>query len=121
MRAAPLGGYFADDLDRVVEHARRSAEVTHAHPEGIAGATAVAVAAAWTWRIGGGGGPSFASLIDLVLPYVPESEVHGRLLARGCTRLSGLPHCVVSRRFPCQLGYGGMVPAGRVELPLDGF
>ena len=46
MRVAPLGAYFADDLDRVVDEARRSAIVTHAHPEGQAGAIAVAVAAA---------------------------------------------------------------------------
>jgi ADP-ribosylglycohydrolase len=45
MRAAPLGAYFADDLDAAIEHARRSAEVTHAHVEGVAGAIAVAVAA----------------------------------------------------------------------------
>ncbi len=39
MRVAPLGAYFAGETDAVVEHARRSAEVTHAHPEGKAGAT----------------------------------------------------------------------------------
>lgn len=50
MRVAPLGAYFADDLDAAIENARRSAEVTHAHPEGVAGAIAVAVAAALTWR-----------------------------------------------------------------------
>jgi ADP-ribosylglycohydrolase len=79
MRIAPLGAYFADDIDLVVAQARRSAEVTHAHPEAIAGAIAVAVAAAWAWRIGQGAAPSFTTLIDLVLPYVPESEVHSRL------------------------------------------
>lgn len=46
MRSAPIGAYFADDLDAVVEHAGRSAAPTHAHPDGIAGAVAVAVAAA---------------------------------------------------------------------------
>ncbi len=46
MRIAPLGAFFADDLDRVVEQARLSAEVTHRHSEGIAGAIATAVAAA---------------------------------------------------------------------------
>jgi ADP-ribosylglycohydrolase len=46
MRVAPLGAWFADDLDRVVSEARASAVVTHAHPEGQAGAIAVAVAAA---------------------------------------------------------------------------
>jgi len=46
MRSAPIGAFFADDLDAVVEHASRSAAPTHAHPDGIAGAIAVAVATA---------------------------------------------------------------------------
>lgn len=46
MRVAPLGAYFHRDLDRVVEQAAASSEVTHAHPEAVAGAVAVAVAAA---------------------------------------------------------------------------
>lgn len=52
MRVGPLGAYFAGDLDKVVSEARASAEVTHFHPEGQAGAIAIAVAAAWAcqWR-----------------------------------------------------------------------
>src|SRR5262249_24865105 len=50
MRVAPLGAYFADDLDRAAREADLSAEVTHAHPEGRAGAVAVAVATALAWR-----------------------------------------------------------------------
>jgi ADP-ribosylglycohydrolase len=46
MRAAPIGAFFAPNLALVVEQARLSAVVTHAHPEGAAGAIAVAVAAA---------------------------------------------------------------------------
>ncbi|HEX3763824.1 MAG TPA: ADP-ribosylglycohydrolase family protein [Kofleriaceae bacterium] len=46
MRSAPIGAYFADDLDAVVAHAARSAAPTHAHPDGVAGAIAIAVAAA---------------------------------------------------------------------------
>ncbi|MFE9580987.1 ADP-ribosylglycohydrolase family protein [Nocardia sp. NPDC006044] len=46
MRVAPLGAWFADDIDRVVMEATASAEVTHAHPDAVAGAVAVAVAAA---------------------------------------------------------------------------
>ncbi|MBX2798553.1 MAG: ADP-ribosylglycohydrolase family protein [Myxococcales bacterium] len=46
MRVAPLGAWFADDLNTVVEQARRSAEVTHANNNGIAGAIFVALAAA---------------------------------------------------------------------------
>jgi len=46
MRAAPIGAYFAPDLERVRFEALRSAEPTHAHPDGAAGAVAVAIAAA---------------------------------------------------------------------------
>ena len=46
MRVGPLGAYFAADLPRLVEEATLSAAVTHAHPEGQAGAVAVALAAA---------------------------------------------------------------------------
>jgi ADP-ribosylglycohydrolase len=38
MRVAPVGAYFADDLDLVVTQARKSAEITHTHPQAIAGA-----------------------------------------------------------------------------------
>src|SRR5262245_23558596 len=51
MRIAPLAGYFAaDDYATVAEQARLSAEVTHAHPEGIAGGAAAAVAGAYAWK-----------------------------------------------------------------------
>lgn len=46
MRAAPIGAYFADDMDKVLHYAKASAEVTHAHMEGIAGAMAAAAASA---------------------------------------------------------------------------
>jgi ADP-ribosylglycohydrolase len=45
MRAAPVGAYFAKDgVAVVIEQAKRSAAVTHAHEEGQAGAVAVALA-----------------------------------------------------------------------------
>jgi hypothetical protein len=50
MRVAPLGAYFADDLDMVVEQAERSATTTHCHAEAVAGAVAVALAAALAWE-----------------------------------------------------------------------
>ena len=46
MRVAPIGAYFADDMDKVLYYARASAEVTHAHIEGIVGAMAIAAASA---------------------------------------------------------------------------
>jgi ADP-ribosylglycohydrolase len=50
MRVAPVGAYFAHNLDLVVEQATLSAISTHCHPEAIAGAVAVAVAAAMAWQ-----------------------------------------------------------------------
>ena len=41
MRVSPVG-YAFNSLDDVLKHARRSAEVTHNHPEGIKGAQATA-------------------------------------------------------------------------------
>jgi ADP-ribosylglycohydrolase len=51
MRVAPLGAFFADrPLGVICDQARLSAEVTHAHAEGISGAIAIAVAAALAWQ-----------------------------------------------------------------------
>jgi ADP-ribosylglycohydrolase len=80
MRAAPVGAYFADDLDTVVAEAMKSAEVTHAHPEGIAGAVAVAVAAAWAWQLRRSSQrPSRSDFLDRVLARAPAGEVHSRI------------------------------------------
>jgi ADP-ribosylglycohydrolase len=50
MRVSPVG-WYCDDLDDVLAEARKSAEVTHNHPEGIKGAQAVA-SAVYMARIG---------------------------------------------------------------------
>lgn len=73
MRVAPLGAFFAGDLDRVVVEARRAAEITHAHPEGIAGAIAVAAAAALAT------GKKPKTLVERVIDVTPDSEVRDRL------------------------------------------
>jgi ADP-ribosylglycohydrolase len=75
MRVAPLGAYFADDLARAAEEAKLSAEVTHAHPDGIAGAVAVAVGAAVA-TAGRGDPPDDVRrrLWDAVLDLTPPSE-----------------------------------------------
>ncbi len=80
MRVAPIGGYFADDLDAVVEHARRSAVVTHAHPEAVAGAVAVAIGAAHAWRLREADeSPSVREFLELILPHVPDSVVREKI------------------------------------------
>ncbi|HYG74659.1 MAG TPA: ADP-ribosylglycohydrolase family protein [Planctomycetota bacterium] len=75
MRVAPLGAYFADDVSRAIDEARKSAEVTHAHPEGQAGAIAVAVAAAFAWnereKVSDQSG---TRLIECVLDHTPVGE-----------------------------------------------
>lgn len=75
MRVAPLGAWFADDLERVVAESTLSAKVTHAHPEGIAGAIAVAIAAAAAW-IGREQPLADARTViwDTVLERTPEGE-----------------------------------------------
>jgi ADP-ribosylglycohydrolase len=80
MRVAPLGAYFADDLDALVAHARASAEVTHAHPDGQAGAIAAALAAAYAhaWRRDRAALRGLG-LLDFVLARTPGSATREML------------------------------------------
>lgn len=77
MRVAPLGAFFADDPERAAAEARLSAVVTHAHPEGQAGAMAVAVAAALA---AGPAWPTGRDFIEAVTGFVPEGETRDGLL-----------------------------------------
>lgn len=83
MRIAPLGAYFAGDLDRAAEQAIRASEVTHAHPEGIAGAVVIAVAASFLARCRMTGTmPASGEVIDAVVPYlVPGATSKGAAVA----------------------------------------
>ena len=74
MRAAPIGGYFAGDPEGAAQQAKLSAEVTHAHPEGQAGAMAVAAAAAIAAQPGR---PIEAAFLEAVLPHIPAGLVRG--------------------------------------------
>jgi len=93
MRVPPLGAYHAGDLDRAASEAIASAEVTHAHPEGILGAVAVAVAAS----AAAGARAREAvlrpeDLLDAVDPYVPGGAVR-----RGLSRARNLLGAPVDR------------------------
>lgn len=101
MRVAPLGGYFADDLDAVASQAALSAEVTHAHPEGIAGAVAVAIAAAQAARLHGGTPPSCPDFLALVRPFLPSGQV-----AEGIQQAQNLPPGTTAREAARVLGSG---------------
>jgi ADP-ribosylglycohydrolase len=107
MRVAPVGAYFADDLDAAAEHAAKSAEVTHAHREATAGAIAVAVAAVWAWRLRDGTTPHTPQeFLDLILPLVPESEVKV-----GIRRARELPAGTPIQSAVGSLGNGSKVTA----------
>ncbi|POM27112.1 ADP-ribosylglycohydrolase [Actinomadura rubteroloni] len=105
MRVAPLGAYFADDPERAAEQAARSAEVTHAHPEGIAGAVATAVAASFAASRRGArvaAGDVLAAARDAVPP--------GSAVARGLDRALALlpaPAAEAAR----ELGNGARISA----------
>lgn len=76
MRVAPLGAFFKDDLNRLVEEARKSAMVTHYHLEGQAGAIAVALAAGLAARRILKFPKEF---FTEVLKYMPESKVKSQI------------------------------------------
>jgi ADP-ribosylglycohydrolase len=67
MRAAPIGGYFHGDPQRAAHEARLSAVITHAHPEGQAGAIAVAASIAAKRHCPRGG-----EFLSEVIHFVPE-------------------------------------------------
>ena len=97
MRAAPIGAYCSDDLDLTVSRACQSAVVTHAHPEGQAGAIAVAVATAWVAR----GGSRPAELFETVLAHTPRGATW-----QGVRRATDLPLGCDVRTAAAALGNG---------------
>ncbi|UWP87769.1 ADP-ribosylglycohydrolase family protein [Dactylosporangium fulvum] len=90
MRVAPLGAFFADDPDLAARQAALSAEVTHQHPEGVAGAVAVALAAAHAARHAEPG-----TLLRLVLNQLPPSDVRDGV-ARAARLLTATDPCEVA-------------------------
>ncbi|HEX6360305.1 ADP-ribosylglycohydrolase family protein [Actinophytocola sp.] len=98
MRVAPVGAWFADDLHEAARQAALSAEVTHAHPEAVAGAVAVAVAAALAARPDP---PPPRDFLDAVLHATPPGRVrHGVWATRG------LAHVPSAKIAVHQLGNG---------------
>jgi ADP-ribosylglycohydrolase len=105
MRSAPIGAYFADDLDALVANARASAEVTHAHPDGQAGAIAIALGAAYAClhraqdeRV------RSQTLLQFVLERVPSGETQQMLV-----RANGLPTGSSMELAASALGTGDQV------------
>ena len=81
MRVAPVGAYFAADPAEAVRQAHLSAVVTHAHPDGQAGAIAVAVAAAAAWDVRDSDRPDRGvALLEAAIAHTPDSQVRDGLL-----------------------------------------
>jgi ADP-ribosylglycohydrolase len=98
MRVAPLGAWFADDLVEAARQAARSAEVTHTHPDAVAGAIAVAVAAAIAARPDP---PAPRDFLNQVLQLVPPGRVH-----HGIWAARGLAHVPSPKIAVHELGNG---------------
>jgi len=80
MRSAPLGSYFSDDFEILVSQAAASAQISHYHQEGVAGAIAVALASGAATRFKDESPTSVADdIIHIVLKYTPQSETRTQL------------------------------------------
>lgn len=108
MRVAPVGAFFSSDPARAASEAVLSAEITHAHPEGKAGAAAVAVAAAAAARnalLPGGerlAGPAF---LTHVLEFLPPTQTRAGLQAALDIPPEAFDRAVL------RLGTGGLISA----------
>jgi ADP-ribosylglycohydrolase len=107
MRVAPLGVYFAHDPEELVVQARLSAEVTHAHPDGQAGAIAVALAAAFVATNPALSGEEFRRpFFDFILKHLPDSETRARVV-----QASDLPSDYTVETAASVLGNGSRITA----------
>jgi ADP-ribosylglycohydrolase len=105
MRVAPIGAFFANDLETAVKQAHLSAQITHSHPEGAAGAIAVALATALACR------HKTAPLapgdfLQHICDRTPESEVQ-----RSIDRAINLPKNATLDSAVATLGNGAQVSA----------
>jgi ADP-ribosylglycohydrolase len=105
MRIAPLGAYFADDLAKAVSEAKKATEITHAHPEGIAGGIAVAVATAIAWQHREKS-LSRVDFIEQILPHIPKSDVR-----QNCLTAQALPNGLSIDEVVLKIGNGSKITA----------
>jgi poly(ADP-ribose) glycohydrolase ARH3 len=123
MRIAPVGMFFYDDDRRLIDMAVHTAEITHTHPAGVAGAVAQAVAVGRAVRCAVGGDTlSTDSLIDDAARAAGEiDEDTGREMARiaglSAHDLDGVVGEIVSA-FRRDVSAPGAVPAALAAFVL---
>jgi ADP-ribosylglycohydrolase len=108
MRVAPLGAYFAEEVDGCLRgESVLSATVTHTHPEGKSGAIAIAVAAAMAWQLRDRPKEEAAhELLQAVYDRTPDGETRA-----GLGRALKLPFFTVPQIAARVLGNGSAVTA----------
>jgi ADP-ribosylglycohydrolase len=106
MRVATLGGFYAEELEKLPAQAVASAEVTHSHLEGKVGAVAIALASAWAWNQRHNHQPDRSTMFSFVLDRLPDSDTKS-----GINSASKLPLDYSVTTAVSALGNGTMVSA----------
>jgi ADP-ribosylglycohydrolase len=106
MRVAPVGAFYAEDLEELPVQALASAEVTHSHLEGKVGALAIALAAAWAWNQRGIDRLNRQEIFTFILDRLPDSDTKS-----GIKTASELPLDYSVATATSVLGNGTMVSA----------
>ena len=93
MRVAPLGAYFAGDPTKTAQQAAFSATITHAHPEGKAGAIATAVATSIAAT-----SPNLSphEFIDEVILHTPESLTRRKMLLSKAIKIDDVEDAAIN-------------------------
>ena len=104
MKIAPLGAYYADDMAALVTAVEQVTVVTHAHPESVAGSTAVAAAAAIACNTRTVAPPAPDVFIQQVMDHTPASEVR-----QGLEKAKALPASTSIKKVVDELGNGSRI------------
>ena len=109
MRAGPIGAFYTDDLDAVVKEVTESALSTHSHNEGQAGALAIGLCAAVVADMTCKGSELEPNkLFDLIVEYLPDSEVKSKVVQAKSIGLDADVNDVVS-----------MLGSGKTAIAVD--
>jgi ADP-ribosylglycohydrolase len=106
MRVAPVGGFYAENLEQLQIQAIASAEVTHSHLEGKVGAVAIALASAWAWNNRNLSPFNPQEMFSFILDLLPDSDTKS-----GIKKASELPLDYSVTTAVSVLGNGTMISA----------
>jgi len=96
MRTAPIGLYFSNDEQRLIEVAQASSMLTHRHPTALAAAGATALLVAWAVR--GDDPTAYPARLARVMAETPGCQEVAQLVARVPELLPVDPEEALSRK-----------------------